>query len=356
MRLPFGSLLLLLTSLVVLVILDAFGAPTPALAASPSASPPKDEATLRLARRRTDTFYRGDLTPLWGQLDDKVRALFGTVDGLADFRTKVQTQLGAEQSIVSETVEPESDGRRLYVRIARFERSTPPFQVKIAFDAHDRIVAFGVLPTAPAAPAPSTKLDYRTKTRLRLPFEGTWAVGWGGRTLAENYHAANREQRFAYDLLVARGESTHQGDGTHNGDYFCHGLPVLAPGDGRVVEARDGIAENVPGQMNSKELLGNHVILDHGNGEFSIMAHFETGSVVVHEGDRVTAGQPIARCGNSGHSSEPHLHYHLQTTPRIHDGAGLPAQFRDYLADGKPVAVGEPTRGQLISPAKTGTR
>jgi Peptidase family M23 len=353
MKLPFASPLLLLTSLVVLLIVHALGDPTPALAASPSVGPSKDDGTLRLARRWTETFYRGDLAPLWSQLDDKVRALFGTVEGLAAFREKVQTQLGAEQAIVSETVEPE-DGSRLYVRTARFERSPQPFQVKMTFDAHDRIVAFGVLPAPTSAPAPSTKLDYRTKTRLQLPFEGTWAVGWGGRTLAENYHAANREQRFAYDLLVAHGESTHNGDGTHNGDYFCHGLPIFAPGDGRVVEARDGIAENVPGQMNSQEPLGNHVILDHGNGELSFMAHFETGSLVVHSGDRVTAGQRIARCGNSGLSSEPHLHYHLQTTPRLHDGEGLPAQFHDYVADGKPVAVGEPTRGQLISPAAAG--
>jgi hypothetical protein len=346
MRLMFSSTLVMFaTVFIFILLLDRL---PPALAAS-SAAEAKDDGTLALARRWCDTFFRGDLGPFWSQLDDNARARFGSVDAVAAFRTQVQMQLGAERARSSETID-HREGTRWYVRTAQFERAAAPFQVKIAFDANDRIVAFGVLPIAAAA-APSTKLDYRTKTRLRLPFDGTWAVGWGGRTLAENQHAANREQRFAYDFLVVHGESTHSGDGTRNSDYFCHGLPILAPGAGRVVEARDGVAENVPGQMNADELLGNHVILDQGHGEFSFLAHFETGSLVVHAGDWVTAGQQIARCGNSGHSSEPHLHYHLQTTPRIHDGEGLPAQLRDYVADGKLVVVGEPTRGQLISPA-----
>ena len=60
------------------------------------------------------------------------------------------------------------------------------------------------------------------------------------------------------------------------------------------------------------------------------------------------AGQPLALCGNSGNTSEPHLHYHLQDTPRPFDGDGLPALFESYSADGKAVARGMPLQGQVV--------
>jgi murein DD-endopeptidase MepM/ murein hydrolase activator NlpD len=65
----------------------------------------------------------------------------------------------------------------------------------------------------------------------------------------------------------------------------------------------------------------------------------------------VARGQRLGECGNSGNSSEPHLHYQLQDGPEMGPSAGLPAQFTDYLADGQPVARGEPVRGQAIRPA-----
>ena len=192
-----------------------------------------------------------------------------------------------------------------------------------------------------------------TKTTLRLPFEGTWTVAWGGRTIEENYHAISRDQRFAYDLYVAKNGATHGGDGTRNEDYFAYGRPILAPGSGRVVTVVDGVAENVPGKMPTDAPAGNHVVIDHGNGEYSLLAHLVPGSLRVRVGDAVKPGQVIGKCGNSGHSSEPHLHYHLQTTATFGgDAEGLPAPFRGYIADGKPVVRGEPVRGQLIAPRK----
>jgi murein DD-endopeptidase MepM/ murein hydrolase activator NlpD len=68
----------------------------------------------------------------------------------------------------------------------------------------------------------------------------------------------------------------------------------------------------------------------------------------VKEGQSVTSGQVVGRCGNSGNSSEPHLHYQLQNGPKFGDADGVPAQLHDYVADGKPVTSGEPVRGQTI--------
>jgi murein DD-endopeptidase MepM/ murein hydrolase activator NlpD len=126
--------------------------------------------------------------------------------------------------------------------------------------------------------------------------------------------------------------------------------------EGRVVTVVDGIPDNVPGRMNSEQVAGNHVIIDHGAGEHSVLAHLRNGSVRVRPGDRVAAGRQLGKCGNSGNPSEPHLHYQLQNGPEFGVAAGLPARFTSYLADGQPVARGEPVRGQTIRPTDTDSR
>ena len=101
--------------------------------------------------------------------------------------------------------------------------------------------------------------------------------------------------------------------------------------------------------MNPKQPMGNHVIIDHGNSEYSFLAHFKQGSLSVQKGDTVTLGQIIGLCGNSGNSSEAHIHYHLQNTAVFGSGEGLPAQFTNYLQDGELVQRGELEQGQSIS-------
>jgi murein DD-endopeptidase MepM/ murein hydrolase activator NlpD len=112
---------------------------------------------------------------------------------------------------------------------------------------------------------------------------------------------------------------------------------VLAPGAGTVVDLVDSVADSVQ--------LGNYVVIDHGNGEFSFLAHVERGSIAVKRGQRVRQGDQVGRCGT-------HLQYHVQSTPSFLVGAGMPAQFQHYVADGSPVDRGEPTRGQAVRPAQ----
>ena len=231
---------------------------------------------------------------------------------------------------------------------ARFEKATMNFVV--AFDAAGKVAALWFKPSdaKPPEPAPTRFADYETKARLRLPFDGEWLVVWGGRTLTDNYHVISVGQRFAYDFLIRRNGSTHSGAGKDNAEYYCWDAPILAPADGVVVTTVDGIADNAPGVMNPLTPVGNHIVIDHGNGEHSLFAHFRKGSIVPKVGDRVKRGQLLGRCGNSGNSSEPHLHYHLQTARYFGEGEGLPAQFNDYVADGKRVRRGEPVRGQVV--------
>ena len=75
---------------------------------------------------------------------------------------------------------------------------------------------------------------------------------------------------------------------------------------------------------------------------------FKLGSIKVKVGDKVRSGQKIGKCGNSGNASVPHLHMHMQNTPVLFEGEGLPLQFQNYLADKKFVKTGEPVTGQII--------
>ena len=300
----------------------------------------------------TAAFYSRRLDTVWERLDAGMRDLFKSKDGLAAFREQVGTQLGAEQAVLDESVSTQPNAS-VYKRRARFEKFSGAVLVQWTFAGDGKVAAFMVAPdqNAPKPPAPSEHLDYRTKTALRLPFGEEFVVAWGGRTVEQNYHASNANQRFAYDLLIVRDNATHAGDGRRNEDYFCFDKRIVAPAAGKVIDAVGDIEDNIPGEMNKNQVAGNRVIIDHGNGEFSLLAHFRKDSLRVKRGERVKAGEHLGDCGNSGHSSEPHLHYQLQDGPEFGSSAGLPAQFVNYVADGAPVARGEPAKGQRIRPA-----
>jgi murein DD-endopeptidase MepM/ murein hydrolase activator NlpD len=312
---------------------------------------PRTEADPKAAGRRWATaFYTGDTQSLWDHMDGSMQKFVGDKARLDAFRAQV-VALGEEKEVMSEEVTDRGQAK-IYQRVVRFTKGGGKAFVLVIGLEGGRVTAFGLKPVDPDAPAATTKLDYKTQSPLRLPFDGTWLVAWGGRTKAENHHVVMRDQRFAYDFLVEQNGTSHHGDGKRNEDYYCHGLPILAPAAGRVMSTVDGVPENVPGEMDASRPAGNYVIIDHGHDEFSLLAHLVPGSLTVKPGDSIRAGQVVGQCGNSGHSSEPHLHYQLQNGPLFGDADGLPAQFRDYVADGETVLVGEPVRGQTIDQGK----
>jgi murein DD-endopeptidase MepM/ murein hydrolase activator NlpD len=330
------------------------------LGAAPAAAQTADADSARMRTGRTYTrwFYEGKVDSLWARFHPVMHELVPGPPKLAAFRAETVGQWGAEAEVLSESARMES-GATLYTREMRFASAPGRFEIVWATLPDGRVIGFtagsaDTTRTAAAAqaapPAPSRFLEYTTRTPLRLPFDGEWYVGWGGRTVEQNYHAATSDQRFAYDLLVQRGGMTHDGDGKALEQYYCWGLPILAPGAGTVATALDGLPDQPIGRMDRANPPGNHVVLDHGNGEFSLLAHLRNGSVAVKAGDRVRAGAKLGECGNSGNSSEPHLHYHLQNTAVFGRGEGLPAQFQGYVADGRPVERGEPVQGQTIRP------
>lgn len=319
---------------------------------APAAAPPDTAAVLAHGRAIQALIDKGDAAGLWAELSDRLKAgLGGTVERFGAILNGIGAQTGPRKQLLDETIGTKGE-YVTYAARGKYEKSGDAVLVlDLSFDAAGHLGGIRVHPDAMTEFA-SPFLDYTTKATLLLPFLGEWKVVWGGRTLQQNYHAASRDQRFAYDLLKTEADSTHRGTGSRNEDYFCYLQPLVAPAAGEVVWRTDSLPDNVPGQTDRAHPVGNGVVLDLGNGEYALLAHMHPGSVRVKLHQKVKAGDPLGQCGNSGNTSEPHLHFHLQNGPTPLQGDGLPAQFVNYVADGKPVARGEPVQGQHIQRAK----
>jgi len=183
--------------------------------------------------------------------------------------------------------------------------------------------------------------SWNQKVTYRLPFAGEWLVANGGITEEASHSWELLNQRFAYDFVVADSSGRrHRGTGDKLEDYYCYGKPVLAPAEGVVVAVKDRVRDAPrPGDLWldcwSRDFRGNHVVIRHAEREYSLMAHFIPGSLKVRRGERVARGQEIARCGNSGHSTEPHLHFQLQDTRQFYNAVGCPVKFSDLVVEGE---------------------
>ena len=158
------------------------------------------------------------------------------------------------------------------------------------------------------------------------------------RALIATEGSARIAQRFGIDWVQMHpAGGTFQGDAKDNKSYRAYGAEVLAVANGLVVATKDGIPENVPGitsravPITSETVGGNHIVLDLGGGRYAFYAHFQPGSLKVKVGDRVTRGQVIGLVGNSGNSTEPHLHFHISDGVSPLGSEGLP-----YVLDGTP--------------------
>lgn len=223
------------------------------------------------------------------------------------------------------------------------------------------LVAISGLPIVAYTTYPSSRDSRPSEVRFRLPLDGPVLVRWGGPTREVNYHVFAPPERWAYDLHVVRGGRSFEGDGTSVTDYFAYGMPVLAPAAGIVRAVSDGAGDTpVGGRVAWWRSCGNHVVIDVAPGEFLFLCHLLRGSIAVDLGERVMPGQPVGRVGNSGRSSEPHVHVHLQTTPDVELGEGVPLLFHGYLDDdGRVVERGMPTGGrhpQIIEHADAARR
>ena len=183
--------------------------------------------------------------------------------------------------------------------------------------------------------------SYETRVVYTLPFDGEWLVANGGATPKTSHSWDILGQRFALDFVQANEgiPKTHHGRGTKAEEYFCYGREIRAAADGTVVRVEDRVRQAFLGwgvcDFTARSFVGNHVIVAHAEGEFALYAHLVRGSVTVAPGDPLNRGQVLGRCGHTGHSTEPHLHFHLQDSADLFQGMGLPVRFSHLFVDGE---------------------
>ncbi|HCC54851.1 MAG TPA: urea transporter [Desulfobulbaceae bacterium] len=197
----------------------------------------------------------------------------------------------------------------------------------------------------------AARLGPRGCVPLSAPFLGEWQVYQG----FDGEHTHRGPWRYGLDFFIVEDGRSFSGEGRALADYHAFGLPVLAPAAGEVMAVRDGIADNAPGEVNTRENWGNYILIRLPGGACALLAHLRQGSVTVAQGVWVKAGEVVAACGNSGRSPQPHLHLHVQ------DGRALGSPTRPFqlvnlllreqggVTDWRPAYL--PAQGERVAPA-----
>ena len=222
---------------------------------------------------------------------------------------------------------------------------TLPDLVTVVVNAHDpigkSIIGKGSLKV----------INHESKNEYHFPLKGTWQA-LGAPSLI-SHHRWGSIQEFAYDLVkIGSDGTTHIGDGTRLNDYYAFGEPVYSIGDGKVISTSSEATESSKNLKQANEtseeytersvadqgkllakgfsyVMGNHVIIQHDNGEYSYYLHLKQGSLKVKPGDIVKRGQHIASLGHTGNSTEPHLHFHVTDGPDMAYSRSIPVSFKN---------------------------
>jgi Peptidase family M23 len=185
-------------------------------------------------------------------------------------------------------------------------------------------------------------LTYENKIHYILPFKHEWEVVNGGVSIEDSHSWDIYAQRFAYDFIITDIEnSSFKMTNAKIEDYYCFKKDIIASANGIVVKIFNKVMdyENVGDKSidwKTRDFRGNFIIIKHCEGEYSFYAHLLKDSICVKKGDYVIQGQKIGSCGNSGHSTEPHLHFQLQSSSNFWFTIGLPIKFNNVrLSDKK---------------------
>jgi len=171
------------------------------------------------------------------------------------------------------------------------------------------------------------RFQYLNYVSIKLPFMGKWTVAQGH----DGEYTHQSDWRFAWDFVINDDKlKQFKNDGLVVEDYYCFNKPVMAPAEGTIEEILDNIDDNPIGDINLIHNWGNTIIIKHTEGVYSKLSHLRKGSIAVKKGDKVKQGQILAKCGNSGRSPYPHLHFQMQATPYI-GSATIFTPFSNYL-------------------------
>jgi len=216
---------------------------------------------------------------------------------------------------------------------------------------------------------------------LALPFRGTWLARNSPARRVPSHGSHLFATTYAMDFIAVRGRRTATTRdwrallSTEPVErFFAFGQPILAPAAGRVVAVHDGEADHVARRSQlalvpyaltqaarvrggAGAIAGNHVILAlEDRGGYVVLAHLRAGSIRVGQGELVAAGRELAACGNSGNSTQPHLHIQIMDSADPFTARGLPMSFRQYRVwprpGGPPVVVeqGIPGESEVVEP------
>ncbi len=161
---------------------------------------------------------------------------------------------------------------------------------------------------------------------------GNYYILHGGNSLFTNHHREAASQKYALDVIkldrfglrckAMRAQALN--------DYHIYGDVIHSPSDGVVIEVVDEYPDREPGIMDEEHPAGNYLTIEMPSAGMTILlAHVQQGSFLVKKGDLVNKGQPLCRVGNSGNTSEPHLHIHVIKTggDLLDEGEGVPMKF-----------------------------
>jgi hypothetical protein len=254
------------------------------------------------------------------------------------------------------TTIPPQESRALYVDFA----VDAPDQAPKAVLHH----LYGQAAVNPGATAP-TAVDYLaapldisagTPRVIGSPLKGDRWVAANGCCLPGFPHRSSlaafngqlvNSQRFAIDWMrLDENGQFYEGDKTKNESYADYDQGVYAVADGTITAALNTLDPGTPGvlpasdpvlgpQITVKTVDGNHLVEDIGGGAYAFYAHLIKGTLLVNVGDKVTKGQMIAKLGNTGNSSVPHLHFHLMDGPSVLGSDGLPYVIDQFSYDGQ---------------------
>jgi peptidase M23-like protein len=220
------------------------------------------------------------------------------------------------------------------------------------------------------------------EVEISLPFTGRWLARNSPARRVPSHGTDLFGERYAIDFVGV--DDRHRTAGTRDWRtlvatepperFVAFGRPVLAPGDGTVVHVHDAEPDHearrsqlalVPyalGQagrlrQGAGAVAGNHVVVHlRGSGAFVLLAHLQLGSVRVSPGQEVVDGQEVARCGNSGNSTQPHVHLQVMDSADPFVARGVPMTFRyfrEWPARTRQLRVrgrGMPGEGAVVEP------
>jgi hypothetical protein len=269
----------------------------------------------------------------------------------------VMTQTSAGKQLAAMFVPAPGDGTKPHDPILQpgqagvffiFANFAPGHADPDSFETAIRIEQHG--PTSGSGTIQVAELDINPAAPITIqsPLRGkNWSAANGPSNTSPHRRAvlpANGQphigQRYAIDWIQLGDDgNSFTGDKHKNSSYHAWDQEIHAVADGKIVEVKDGLAENVPNSgkiavtISSDTLAGNHIIQDLGDGHFAAYAHLRPGTLKVKVGDTIHAGDVIGRLGNTGNSSEPHLHFQVCDAPSFPDSEGLPFAIDKFTRD-----------------------